>query len=150
MYCVKSVGGTFNDIFLPPAFVLLQQVHNGLDWSSLMDLQDSFSVLCLLFLFSKPERTDKRTDVWSWPSCIYTQIFSPKKTGASKVAHNWPRPFYFTVHPRPQPTAQNCFSYYEISGPDICSLICARTLGGHDAKISESNAHIETIMVRKI
>ena len=23
--------------------------------------------------------TDKRTDVWSWPSCIYTQIFSPKK-----------------------------------------------------------------------
>ena len=50
MYCVKSVGGTFNDIFLPPAFVLLQQVHNELDWSSLMDLQDSFSVLCLLFL----------------------------------------------------------------------------------------------------
>ena len=25
--------------------------------------------------------TDKRTDVWSRPSCIYTQIFSPKKTG---------------------------------------------------------------------
>ena len=24
--------------------------------------------------------TDKRTDVWSRPSCIYTQIFSPKKT----------------------------------------------------------------------
>ena len=23
--------------------------------------------------------TDKRTDVWSRPSCIYTQIFSPKK-----------------------------------------------------------------------
>ena len=23
--------------------------------------------------------TDKRTDVWSQPSCIYTQIFSPKK-----------------------------------------------------------------------
>ena len=27
--------------------------------------------------------TDKRTDVWSRPSCIYTQIFSPKKTGLS-------------------------------------------------------------------
>jgi hypothetical protein len=24
--------------------------------------------------------TDKRTDVWSQPLCIYTQIFSPKKT----------------------------------------------------------------------
>ena len=24
--------------------------------------------------------TDKRTDVWFRPSCIYTQIFSPKKT----------------------------------------------------------------------
>ena len=24
--------------------------------------------------------TDKRTDVWSGPSCIYTQIFSPNKT----------------------------------------------------------------------
>jgi hypothetical protein len=28
---------------------------------------------------------------------------------ASKVAHNRPRPFYFTVQPRPQPTAQNQF-----------------------------------------
>ena len=27
-----------------------------------------------------PVVTDKRTDVWSWPSCIYTQIFSPKIT----------------------------------------------------------------------
>ena len=91
--------------------------------------------------------TDKRTDVWSQPSCIYTQIFSAKKTGfshikntifftfvylyfmqlfsffkkflnwyfvhknykkwVSKVAHNRSRPFYFTVQPRPQPTAQN-------------------------------------------
>ena len=90
---------------------------------------------------------DKRADIWTRPSCIYTQIFSPKKTGfsllklffyqkcimqlisadaivfsnkkkfnhekvkkrASKVAHNQPRPFYFTVQPRPQPTAQNWF-----------------------------------------
>ena len=29
------------------------------------------------------------------------------KKQASKVAHNRPKPFYFTVHPRPQPTAQN-------------------------------------------
>ena len=29
--------------------------------------------------------TDKRTDVWSRPSCIYTQIFSPIKTGFSPI-----------------------------------------------------------------
>jgi hypothetical protein len=29
-----------------------------------------------------------------------------KKT-TSKVAHNWPKPFFFTVQPSPQPTAQN-------------------------------------------
>ena len=44
------------------------------------------------------------------------------KKRAKKVAHNRPRPFYFTVQPRPQPRID--FSYYEISGPDICSLIC--------------------------
>jgi hypothetical protein len=31
------------------------------------------------------------------------------KKQASKVAHNQPRPFYFTVQPRPQPTANNRF-----------------------------------------
>ena len=101
--------------------------------------------------------TNKRTDVWSRPSCIYTQIISsPKKVCVfcvfrvkkkskrifykkgyyatfqcgrymqcfqkklrlffdlksmknplSKVAHNWLRPFYFTVQPRPQPTAHS-------------------------------------------
>jgi hypothetical protein len=36
-------------------------------------------------------------------------FFGPQKVKkqASKVAHNQPRPFYFTVQPRPQPTAQN-------------------------------------------
>ena len=35
--------------------------------------------------------TDKRTDVWSRPSCIYTQMFSPKK--------NWffPHKKYFSI-----------------------------------------------------
>ena len=70
--------------------------------------------------------TDKRTDIWSQPSCIHTQIFNPKKTGfsphkyisqiscwllltfnlcnfsvwTSKVAHNRPKPLYFTFQPR--------------------------------------------------
>ena len=55
--------------------------------------------------------------------------FDPEKVKkrASKVAHNRPRPFYFTVQPRPtahSPQPRIDFSYYEISGPDICSLIC--------------------------
>ena len=35
--------------------------------------------------------------------------FDPEKVKkrASKVTHNRPRSFYFTVQPRPQPTAQN-------------------------------------------
>ena len=35
--------------------------------------------------------------------------FDPEKVKkrASKVAHDWPRPFYYTDQPRPQPTAQN-------------------------------------------
>ena len=45
------------------------------------------------------------------------------KKRASKVAHNRPRAFYFTAQTNgPQPRID--FSYYEISGPDICSLIC--------------------------
>ena len=53
--------------------------------------------------------------------------FDPEKVKkrASKVANNRPNPFYFSVQPRPEPTAKNDFSYYEISGPDICSFICA-------------------------
>ena len=42
---------------------------------------------------------------------IKKKIFDPEKVKkrASKVAHNRPRPFYLTVQPRPQPTAQNWF-----------------------------------------
>ena len=36
-------------------------------------------------------------------------FFDPEKVKkqASEVAHNQPRPFYFTVQPRPQSKAQN-------------------------------------------
>ena len=34
-------------------------------------------------------------------------VHKNNKKQASKVAHNQPRPFYFIVQPRPQPTAQN-------------------------------------------
>ena len=40
-----------------------------------------FLCRCQTYLLLRPLITDKRTDVWSRPSCIYTQIFSPKKTG---------------------------------------------------------------------
>ena len=58
--------------------------------------------------------------------CFQKKIFfypEKVKKRASKVAHNRPRPFQFTVQPRPQPRID--LSYPEISGPDICSLICA-------------------------
>ena len=40
---------------------------------------------------------------------IKKNFFDPEKVKkwASKIAHNRPRPFYPTVQPRPQPTAQN-------------------------------------------
>ena len=106
--------------------------------------------------------TDKRTDVWSRPSCIYTQIFSPKKWvhvfGVKKKfkfffkrvlcnfsvqtlkcqkfdPETWkyrpqklliigPDPFISQSRPDQSPQARIDVSYFEISGPDICSLIC--------------------------
>ena len=40
---------------------------------------------------------------------ILKYFFDPEKVkkGASQVAHNRPKPFFPTVQPRPQPTAQN-------------------------------------------
>ena len=48
------------------------------------------------------------------------------KKQASKVAHNQPNPLFFTVQSSPDysPQPRIEFSYYEISGPDISSLIC--------------------------
>ena len=50
--------------------------------------------------------------------------FDPKKVKkwVSKLAHKRPKPFCLTVQPRPQPKVYS--QYDEISGPDICSLIC--------------------------
>ena len=42
-----------------------------------------------------------------------------------KVAHNRPKPFFLHSSPAHSPQPGIDFSYYEISGPDICSLICA-------------------------
>ena len=44
---------------------------------------------------------------------------------APKVAHNRPRTLYFTVQPRNGQQPRIDSSYWEISGPDIYSLICA-------------------------
>ena len=40
--------------------------------------------------------TDKRTDVWFRPSCIYTQIFSPKN-GFSPIKNTFQFFFYFCL-----------------------------------------------------
>ena len=58
---------------------------------------------------------------------IIKNLFTPKKgkKRASKVADNRPRPFYFVVQSSPDHSPQPIidFTYHEISGPDICSLI---------------------------
>ena len=41
--------------------------------------------------------TDKRTDVWSQPTCIYTKIFSPKKTGFSLKKSSFQNFFNFCL-----------------------------------------------------
>ena len=46
------------------------------------------------------------------------------KKWASNVAHNRPRPFFPLSSPGHSPQPKIDFPYYEISGPDICSLIC--------------------------
>jgi hypothetical protein len=117
--------------------------------------------------------TDKRTDVWSRPSCIYTKNFSPKKTGFLPIKNTsqiffefclplfyatfqcgpWKifkkklnqffvnqnfknghqklliigtNPFISQSSPDHSPQPRIDFSYCEISGPDICSLICVK------------------------
>ena len=64
--------------------------------------------------------------------CGRYNIYLKVKKQASKVAHIQPRPFYSTVQPRPQPKID--FPYHEISGPDICSLICGQAIRGNIAE----------------
>ena len=56
-------------------------------------------------------------------------FFDPQnmKKPPSKVAHNRPRPFISQSSPDHSPQPRIDFSYYEISGPDICFLICGFT-----------------------
>ena len=54
-------------------------------------------------------------------------IFSHEnmKKRASKVAHNRLRPFYFTVQPKPQPTAQNWFFIlWNVGTRHLFSYLC--------------------------
>ena len=74
--------------------------HLQSSWNSMVALQmnvefswclllNECKVLDVLYLWNvklkisvyipKNQITDKRTDIWFQPSCIYTQIFSPKK-----------------------------------------------------------------------
>ena len=49
------------------------------------------------------------------------------KKRVSKVAHNPPRPFYFTVQPRPQPTAQNWFFIlWNLGTRQLFSYLCLK------------------------
>ena len=59
---------------------------------------------------------------------ILKYFFDPEKVKkrASKVAHNRPNPFFPQSSPDHSPQPRIDFLYHEISGPDICSLICVQ------------------------
>ena len=60
------------------------------------------------------------------------------KKRASKVAHNRPRPLYFTAQPRPQPTAQNWFFILRNLGTrHLFSYMWQRLGGRARASLSE-------------
>ena len=67
---------------------------------------------------------------------------TPKKVKkrASKVAHNRPRPFYFTVQPRPQPTAQNwVFILWNFGTRHLFSYLCLTSSNAETASGSKNN-----------
>jgi hypothetical protein len=68
---------------------------------------------------------------------VFSKKYKPPKTFKNhpqKLLIIGPDPFmYFKDQPRPQPRID--FSYYEISGPDICSLICAAGPVGSTKKL---------------
>ena len=67
--------------------------------------------------------------------------FDPEKVKkrASKVAHNRPRPFYFTVQPRPRPTAQNWFFIlWNLGKRHLFSYLCVKLF----IPESQNNKHL--------
>ena len=60
----------------------------------------------LMFKSFKGQQLFRKLFLLMLPSIFMESRFLSEK----KVAHNRPRPFYSTVQPRPQPTAQNWFS----------------------------------------
>jgi hypothetical protein len=77
-----------------------------------------------------------------------TFFFDPEKVKKppSKVAHNRPKPFFPLASPDHSPQPRIDFSYYEILGPDICSLICELEMDGTlhtDFRKSETSRDIK-------
>ena len=66
---------------------------------SVCDLVRSGKKYCLVIKFVEEwvGNTDKRPDVWSRPLCIYTQIFSPKKTCFSPIKNTFQNFFDFCL-----------------------------------------------------
>ena len=74
------------------------------------------------------------------------------KKRASKLLKIGPDPFISQSRPDHSPQPRIDFSYYEISGPDICSLICdtspnysrSRPFYRNEQTINKNASHIET------
>ena len=65
-------------------------------------------------------------DAMVFPKKILNFFLTPKKwkNGPQKLLIIGPDPFISQSSPDHSPQPRIDFSYYEISGPDICSLIC--------------------------
>ena len=81
-------------------------------------------------------------------SKFFLIFYDPKqvKKQASKVAHNQPTPLLF--HSPAQTTAHNpeliFHRYYEILGPDICSLICDQS---HYIEVAQGAIYMQKNMI---
>ena len=73
VYCMPGIPGKFK---LFPGFDSREEEKSG-------------KICIIMKQHNCMTTTDKRTDVWSRPSCIYTQIFSPKKTGFSPIKNTF-------------------------------------------------------------
>ena len=105
-----------------------------------MDWSDGLKFLALKNGFSLVKNTSQ--NLFDFVYLYFMQIFSadamvfskkfkkffltPKKwkNGPQKLLIIGPDPFILQSRPDHSPLPRIDFSYYEISGPDICSLIC--------------------------
>ena len=82
----------------------------------------------------------------------FSFFFGHEKTD-KKVAHNRPKPFYSTVQPRPQPTAQNWFSIlWNLGTRHLFSYLWCMGIWNmkkYEAHISDDNSLLSQLVEKR-